>query len=209
MSANHNNFGSVGESNYMARKILTYVTIATFIALVAVLAWKGKGGGGGDSEKERSGKISVTPTQIKSVKETGQWEFLTIDVEELADTTATRVLGSDRRLTRIYFGTLRLGIDLKDAVDDWVKMDGDTVDVTLPTIIMLDEDFIDEAKTKAFYESGTWDQASREALYQQARRKMLSRCLTTDNINIAQLNAVEQMTKLFEAMGYPYVDVHF
>ena len=184
------------------------MTIATFIALVAVLAWKGRGGGG-DTETARRGKISVTPTQIKSVKETGQWEFLTIDVEELADTAATRMIGSDRRLTRIYYGTLRLGIDLREAADDWVKMDGDTVDVTLPTIIMLDEDFIDEAKTKAFYESGTWDQASREALYQQARRKMLSRCLTTDNINIAQLNAVEQMTKLFEAMGYPYVDVHF
>ena len=208
MSEHHKNFGSVGESNYMARKILTYVTIATFIALVAVLAWKGRGGGA-DTETARRGKISVTPTQIKSVKETGQWEFLTIDVEELADTTAPRMIGSDRRLTRIYYGTLRFGIDLREAADDWVKMDGDTVDVTLPTIIMLDDNFIDEAKTKAFYESGTWDQASREALYQQARRKMLSRCLTTDNINIAQLNAVEQMTKLFEAMGYPYVDVHF
>jgi hypothetical protein len=208
MSGRHNNFGSVNESNYMARQILTYVTIATFIALVAVLAWKGRGGGG-ETKEEPNGKISVTPTQIKSVKETGEWEFLTIDVEELADTTATRLIGSDRRLTRIYYGTLRLGIDLRKAADDWVKMDGDTVDVTLPHIIMLDKDFIDEAKTKAFYESGTWDQASREALYQQARRKMLSRCLTTENINIAQLNAVEQMTKLFQAMGYPYVDVHF
>ena len=208
MSGRHNNFGSVNESNYMARQILTYVTIATFIALVAVLAWKGRGGGG-ETKEEPNGKISVTPTQIKSVKETGEWEFLTIDVEELADTTATRLIGSDRRLTRIYYGTLRLGIDLRKAADDWVKMDGDTVDVTLPHIIMLDKDFIDEAKTKAFYESGTWDQASRETLYQQARRKMLSRCLTTENINIAQLNAVEQMTKLFQAMGYPYVDVHF
>jgi hypothetical protein len=208
MSGRHNNFGSVNESNYMARQILTYVTIATFIALVAVLAWKGRGGGG-ETKEEPNGKISVTPTQIKSVKETGEWEFLTIDVEELADTTATRLIGSDRRLTRIYYGTLRLGIDLRKAADDWVKMDGDTVDVTLPHIIMLDKDFIDEAKTKAFYESGTWDQVSREALYQQARRKMLSRCLTTENINIAQLHAVEQMTKLFQAMGYPYVDVHF
>lgn len=208
MSGRHNNFGSVNESNYMARQILTYVTIATFIALVAVLAWKGRGGGG-ETKEEPNGKISVTPTQIKSVKETGEWEFLTIDVEELADTTATRLIGSDRRLTRIYYGTLRLGIDLRKAADDWVKMDGDTVDVTLPHIVMLDKDFIDEAKTKAFYESGTWDQASREALYQQARRKMLSRCLTTENINIAQLNAVDQMTKLFQAMGYPYVDVHF
>ena len=208
MSGRHNNFGSVNESNYMARQILTYVTIATFIALVAVLAWKGRGGGG-ETKEEPNRKISVTPTQIKSVKETGEWEFLTIDVEELADTTATRLIGSDRRLTRIYYGTLRLGIDLRKAADDWVKMDGDTVDVTLPHIIMLDKDFIDEAKTKAFYESGTWDQASRETLYQQARRKMLSRCLTTENINIAQLNAVEQMTKLFQAMGYPYVDVHF
>lgn len=208
MSGRHNNFGSVNESNYLARQILTYVTIATFIALVAVLAWKGRSGGG-ETKEEPNGKISVTPTQIKSVKETGEWEFLTIDVEELADTTATRLIGSDRRLTRIYYGTLRLGIDLRKAADDWVKMDGDTVDVTLPHIIMLDKDFIDEAKTKAFYESGTWDQASRETLYQQARRKMLSRCLTTENINIAQLNAVEQMTKLFQAMGYPYVDVHF
>lgn len=185
MSGRHNNFGSVNESNYLARQILTYVTIATFIALVAVLAWKGRSGGG-ETKEEPNGKISVTPTQIKSVKETGEWEFLTIDVEELADTTATRLIGSDRRLTRIYYGTLRLGIDLRKAADDWVKMDGDTVDVTLPHIIMLDKDFIDEAKTKAFYESGTWDQASRETLYQQARRKMLSRCLTTENINIAQ-----------------------
>ena len=208
MSNRNNNFGSVGDSNYLARQILTYVTIAAFIAMIAVLAWKGHGGGS-ESEPEKNAKISVSPTQIKSLREIGQWEFLTIDVEELVDTTASRLLGSDRRLTRIYYGTLRLGIDLSEAVPDWVKMDGDTVDVTLPHVTLLDQHFIDEAKTKAFYESGTWDQETREALYQQARKKMLSRCLTTENINIAQLNAVEQMTTLFEAMGYPYVDVHF
>ncbi len=208
MSTRNNNFGSVGESNYLARQILTYATIAAFVAMIAVLAWKGRGEST-SPETSKDAKISVTPTQIESVREIGQWEFLTIDVEELADTTSTRLLGSDRKLTRIYYGTLRLGIDLSEAPSDWVKMDGDTVDVTLPRVTLLDKDFIDEARTKAFYESGTWDQQAREALYQQARRKMLARCLTTENIHIAQLNAVEQMTTLFEAMGYPYVDVHF
>ena len=110
---------------------------------------------------------------------------------------------------RIYYGTLRLGVDLSKLQDDDVVLRGDTVDVTLPAISLLDNDFIDEAKTKSFYETGTWPQSTRAALFQKAKKQMLARCMTRENVHIAQYNAVEEITRVFKAMGFEYVDVHF
>ena len=93
--------------------------------------------------------------------------------------------------------------------NDAVKMVGDTVDVTLPSITLLDDNFIDEARTKSFYEEGSWDQSTRERLYQKAKQQMLKRCMTEDNINIAQANAAYEIGQLFRSLGYVNVDVHF
>ena len=49
-------------------------------------------------------KIDVTPTIITSMKEIGEWEFLSIDDEELVDTTRKGFLRDDK-LVRIYYGT--------------------------------------------------------------------------------------------------------
>ena len=152
--------------------------------------------------------VGITPSQVESIREIGEWEFLTVETEELVD-TVDRSMFSSRQLSRVYYGKARLGINLKKTPKHFITMRGDTVDVTLPAVELLDPDFIDEARTKSFYESGSWDQNTRAALYKKARHQMLARCMTRENIHIAQYNAVEEVTRVFKAMGFVYVDVHF
>jgi len=195
------------KENQLARLILTAATLIALVTMVVTLSVKGTRNeislGPGDSS------ITVDKTQVNAIRDIGQWEFLTISDEELVDSTESRLIGSDKKITRIYYGTLRLGIDMAQLRDDALRMRADTLDVTLPPVTLLDDDFIDEARTKPFYENGSWDQKAREALYEQAKRKMKQRCLTEDNINIAQLNATEEVAQVFRSMGYQYVDVHF
>ena len=194
-------------TNEVAKRILAFITILAIVALVILLTWKYS-----NSELAivvDNDKIEYSPTEIVSMIDIGQWEFLTIDLEEIADTTAYRRFGSDRELVRIYYGRMRLGVDLQKAKENWIQMRGDTVDVTLPAVGLLDNNFIDEARSKAFFEIGSWDQASRNPLYYQARRKMLARGLTTNNLEMARENAVNQFLQLFHSLGFEHVDVHF
>ena len=153
-------------------------------------------------------KINITPTQVMAIKEIGEWEFLSIEDEEMVDTVRKKLFGSDE-LIRIYKGTLRLGIDLSEADDDWLTTDGDTLCVMLPKIKLLDDDFIDEAATQPFFESGTWDDKARDDLYHRAKAKMKYRCLTKENIKSAEDNAQRQFYQMFKAMGYKFVVVRF
>jgi hypothetical protein len=153
-------------------------------------------------------KINLTPTQVKEMKEIGEWEFLSIEDEEMVDTTRKRLFKDDE-LIRIYTGTLRLGIDLAEAKDDWITTDGDTLRVTLPPIKLLDEDFIDEAKTQSFFESGSWSDKARDDMYHRAKEKMKQRCLTKENISSAEDNAMKQFFQMFKAMGFEFVEVRF
>lgn len=97
-------------------------------------------------------KTTLSPTQVESIEAIGQWEFLAINDEELVDTTRHGFFGDDQ-LVRIYYGTLRLGIDMKDVKEGWIQTDEkkDSIVCTLPPIRLLDNNFIDEAKTKSFF----------------------------------------------------------
>ena len=149
--------------------------------------------------------IDVTPEQIASIKAIGQWEFLSVSDEELVD-TVRKGFFSDDQLVRIYYGTLRLGIDMSRVR---IYMQGDTVTLSAPPVRLLDQDFIDEARTKAFYESGKWQPKDREALYHKARRQMLAHGLTQENLSNAQQNAETQLRRMMKAMGYQNVDIRF
>ena len=152
--------------------------------------------------------IDVTPEQITSIKAIGEWEFLSIASEELVDTIRKGFL-SDDHLVRIYYGTLRIGIDLSKTKKNWISAHGDTVVVKLPKVGLLDKEFIDETRTKAFYESGRWTARDREALYRKARRQMLSHALTKQNLRTAETNAEDQVRHLLRAMGYNNITVTF
>lgn len=147
--------------------------------------------------------IDVTPQQIESIRAIGQWEFLSISTEELVD-TVRKGLFSDDHLARIYYGTLRLGIDMSRVQ---LEARGDTVVATLPRVTLLDSNFIDEARTKAFFESGSWKPAAREALYNKARRQMLKHILTRENLATARQNADAQLRQLLRSMGYNNITI--
>ena len=152
--------------------------------------------------------INITPEQITSIKAIGEWEFLSIADEELVD-TVRKGLFSDDHLSRIYYGTIRLGVNLHQVEPGWVTSSGDSLLVTLPAIGLLDRDFIDEARTKSFYESGKWSHQDREALYRRAYQLMLKHALTPNNLRQARQNGEAQMRQLFKAMGYDRVSIRF
>ena len=131
-----------------------------------------------------------------------------IDVNSSID-TVRRGFFSDDELIRIYYGTLRLGINMHKTKPHFIRMENDTLTVTLPPIELLDENFIDEARTKAFYESGSWDDQTREDMYQRAVVKMKERCLTSANIASAQQNASRQFYQLMRSMGHENVKITF
>ena len=149
-------------------------------------------------------KINITPEQIESIKAIGEWEFLSIADEEMVDTLRKGIF-SDDHLVRIYYGTVRLGINMQQVGPEWIKASGDSIEATLPKIGLLDRDFIDEARTKSFHESGRWKPADREALYRKAYQKMLKHCLTRENIHSAQVNGEAQFRHMMQAMGYEHV----
>ncbi len=152
--------------------------------------------------------IGITSVQVDKIKSIGQWEFLSIADEELVDTVRHGFFG-DSELARIYYGTLRLGIDMRQVKEGWILMDHDTVVVTLPAIQLLDDKFLDEARTKTFYEEGKWTENDKEALRHRACEAMKRRCLTADNVSHAQQNAKKQFESLLKAMDFPFIKVRF
>ena len=116
---------------------------------------------------------------------------------------------SDDELARIYYGTLRIGINMHQVEPGWLTAEGDSVSLSLPPVALLDRDFIDEARTKPFFETGTWKPEDREALYRLAHKNMLTHGLTKENLATAEDNAREQITSLMKTMGYKKVTIIF
>ncbi len=189
-------------------RIRLALALVAVIAIVAAVFWISGTLRRTSITIESEKKIDITPEQIRSIKAIGEWEFLSINDEELVDTTRKGLFRNDH-LVRIYYGTMRLGFDLKDAKEDWIKASGDTVEVTLPPIRLLDSDFIDEAKTRSFYESGRWSAADREKMYRKAKAMMLRNGLTPTNIRSAENNADAQFRNMFRAMGFENVVIRF
>ena len=70
--------------------------------------------------------IDLTPTQVEHIEAIGEWEFLQVNDEELIDTIKHGFFG-DSELARIYYGTLRLGINLKETPEGWLTQKHDTL----------------------------------------------------------------------------------
>lgn len=178
------------------------------VLLLLVFLWIRSATKGDHLDFGTDNEIDVTPTQITSIKAIGEWEFLSISAEELVDTLRKGIFSNDE-LARIYYGTLRLGVNMHQARPGWIKTTGDSVTVTLPKIGLLDKDFIDEARTKSFYESGKWSTSDREAMYRKAHRQMKRHCLTKENLQAAEANGREQFERMMQAMGFAHVNIIF
>lgn len=197
----------------LARRILGAIPVNAWIAFFVVgaialmLLWMVYGPGESNVvTTERVERVTLTPTQIKSIESIGEWEFLAVSDEEIVDTVSHGFFG-DSELIRIYYGTLRMGIDLRQARKGWIRLEGDTVCADLPPVRLLGNEFIDEARTQTFYETGTWTAADRKRLYLKASRIMRQRVVNRDNLNKASQQAEAQMDKLLHTMGFEHVRI--
>lgn len=182
------------------------LAIVAAIALAAVIPALRKPGGLFSAEIPETLHIGATATQIQDIREIRQWEALAIECEEMTDTAEERFFG-DKALTRIYAGTLRLGVDMREASGDWFTAKGDTAVLKLPPITLLNPDFIDEARTRTFIEEGDWNAETYEALYRKAREKMLRRSFGKGQRQQAAQNIAEKFRSLFLAFGYRHVEI--
>ena len=157
---------------------------------------------------ENDKRIDITPEHIESIKANGEWEFLSVSDEEMID-TVRRGMFSDDHLVRIYYGTMRLGINMHHVKSEWIKVSGDSITMILPAISLLDRDFIDEARTRSFFESGRWTNADREAMYKRAHTRMLRQGMTKANINSARNNADTQIRNMLKSMGFKHIIIRF
>ena len=178
--------------------------IVTGLFILAISLWLHSAA----SDNALNGRFEVTAVQVQKLKDIGQWEFLSIADEELMDTVRHGFF-SDDRLSRLYYGTLRLGIDMGKTSKNWIKTDHDTIKVTLPPVQLLDPNFIDEARTRAVYESGKWSEADKAMLTIRASETMKMQCITPQNIRSAEQNATVQFTNLLHSMGFQYVKISF
>lgn len=192
----------------MTKPTFTFLKIAAVLLIAAAVFYLFRKGADTSFSIEKSDAIDITPQQIQSIRDIGQWEFLAVSDEELIDTMRRGFFSNDR-LARIYYGTMRIGIDLNRVEEGWIEASGDTVVLMLPPVGLLDERFIDEARTVSFYESGSWSAKDREAMYQRAKRRMLAHGLTPQNLRSAENNADAQFRQLLRAMGFRYVIVRF
>lgn len=181
---------------------------AIMLGIIAIFFWLKSATKDNYIELGSSEAIEPTPTQIQSIKDIGEWEFLSVSAEEMVDTIRKGFFSNDE-LVRIYYGTLRLGVNMHQVEPGWIVTKGDTIEVTMPKIGLLDKDFIDEAKTKPFYESGKWSNNDREALYKKAYRQMIQHCLTKENLEAAKANGENQVRNMMQQLGYKKITILF
>lgn len=154
--------------------------------------------------------IYISPEEIRSIEDIGQWVFLSVESEEIVDTTRRHFFGSDDALSRIYVCNMRFGIDMNEVKGtDWFTVSGDTAKLALPNIRLMDDDFINEAKTRTFYEVGEWDSQTLKKMYNKARRQMLKRNNTSQNLKTAQENAEHEITRFIQSFGFKEVEISF
>ena len=190
----------------MKKKIIIILTLV--VVVIIALRWLVRSLSHSEVTVAANEQIDITPEQITSIKALGEWEFLASANEELVDTVRKNILKDDH-LVRIYYGTVRLGVNMHQVSPGWIRTAGDSIEVVLPKIGLLDRDFIDEARSKSFFESGKWSPKDREALYRKAYKKMLHRSLTKENISKAQQNGEAQFRQMMRSMGYEHVSIRF
>ena len=177
-----------------------YVFLVGLIAVVVVF-FAHRFSSTSEIKVEHTEQIGRTPNHITQIKAIGQWEALHISCEEMVDTTEEHFFG-DKNLIKIYRGTLIIGLDFADAKKDWFTARGDTAFLRLPKVRLLNTRFIDEARTRTFYEKGNWDERVNEVLYEKARKAMLARNFTSTQINVATDNIHRQFESMFLSFGY-------
>ena len=185
-------------------RITFFVLLVALIGYGAMVAYRTLTNSNDAVEKP----IEQSPEEIMRLQAIGQWEFLSVEAEELVERHYSGLM-SERDLVCIYRGTLRIGVDMRKLPSDWVEMKERSAILHLPQPSLLDENFLDESRTTVFFEQGVFRHEELDAMRTEEKDKMKQRAMTAENLSIARRNAEAQFQKLFLAMGYEDVVVQF
>lgn len=186
-------------TNEMVRTPWFWVVLALLLILYLFLDKR---------EENEKNQIEQNTTLITSISNIEEWEFLTIRLEELVDTTIEKRI-ANQRCTKIYKGTARLGINMKKCKKNWVIYDDKDVDITLPSIELIDKNIIDETQTRTFFEEGKISTSVKEKMLSKAKKEMKKKALKKENLATAEQNASIQFKNIFSALGYQNISVKF
>lgn len=189
--------------NRMSTKLSIILISVTLLVMVVIIGIFIRKASQSSLVLTTSEGIDETPSVVSQIREIGQWEFLSISDEEMQDTIRKGIF-SDDELIRIYYGTLRIGIDFSQCTDEWIHQEGDSLRIELPEVTLLDENFLDEARTKSFIEKGKWTNADRQQLAVRAKEAMKKRCLSKENLTLAQQNAQRQVQAFANTIARSY-----
>lgn len=153
----------------------------------------------------------ATPALMDSIRSIRQWELLEVEVVTDIDTSRSRYLGMVHdNLRRRYYGSMSLGIDLDNVPEQWYDAHGDSITVRLPEVILLDETFIDESRTRLLVSDSKdfeADPVTKQRMYDRAVEKMKAQGLAPKNLQKARKNAEDELTRLLKNVGYKWVEV--
>ncbi|MCF0198622.1 MAG: DUF4230 domain-containing protein [Bacteroidaceae bacterium] len=187
----------------LLRSAAPLVALAVFCTLLV----SGCGGKGRQLPAEEPPHL--TTAQKDALRNIGQWELLTIDLEELIDSTRSHTLWPDEHIIRIYRGTARLGTDLTFARPDWIQEEAFTVTLTVPAIRLLNPEIIDKSRTTVFLQDGELNAEIREPMFHKAHRLMQRRLRNLDAYRRAEEIGRTKLTTALQAAGFKTVIVNY
>ena len=98
-------------------RITLFVLLVALIGYGAMVAYRTLTNSNDAVEKP----IEQSPEEILRLQAIGQWEFLSVEAEELVERHYSGLM-SERDLVCIYRGTLRIGVDMRKLPSDWVEI---------------------------------------------------------------------------------------
>lgn len=189
---------------------LTGILLIVVLAVAIAIHFKTDGNSIVESKTEE--RDNSLPVVLDSIKTIGQWSMLSINTDVEADTVDNGFLGTKirRKPVRVrYHGTLHYGIDMTELREDWAKVHGDTIDISLPAVKLLDERILDETDVKVI--EGSQDFINRPAvgaaLAAKAKRLMIAE--GDKRKDEARRNAEETITRIFKYHGFKTVRITF
>lgn len=175
---------------------LIFIIILLVVAIVAVKCMPEL-----FSKVKDRDEIIPTATQLRDIKANNSWCFCELNIgPERVDTTS-----GFATLSRFYYGTMHIGVNIDKTEEKWMYQKGDTFYVELPPIEVIDEEFIDESKTTTFEDThilSKWNDGDYAALLGKAHRQMLRKYYNGTNIEKAKYNGRRKMTDIVRAFDF-------
>lgn len=199
----------------MMRKLKYYaVLVVLAIMAIIVLFFVGKAVVATSAVDVKAEKrVEMTPAVIDSLRAIKQWELAVVPVKTVVDTVERKWMGIVKNLiSKKYEGRISIGVDLQKVSSISYTVNGDTINLVVSDVCVLDSNFIDETKTEVLRSDNDDFERRKEVrrdMLERARQKMLSEGVSPLVFADCRRRAASELTERFRCIGYSSVSVVF